>query len=95
MVRTLAISIKIVCSIVHSIIFRLVVAQRKRAHGMFCRFKVDWEDDYTRRVIEDMQANLQTKYGTTPTFFNGTLQQALNAASGSDSLKDVRLTLYF
>jgi hypothetical protein len=52
------------------------------------------QDDDPRRVIEYLQVKLQTDYGVAPTFYAGTLEEALNAAAGHESIQDVRFALY-
>ena len=65
----------------------------KTAHSFFYRFIVAPEDDDPRRVLEYMKATFLRNYGATPSFFIGTLEDAVHAALHSDSIEDVRLVL--
>jgi hypothetical protein len=71
-----------------------VVAELKSAHRFFYRFQEEQEDDDPRRLIECLQVKLRKKYGATPAFFLGTLEQALNAAFTQNSIEEVRPALY-
>jgi hypothetical protein len=52
------------------------------------------EENDAKQLIESLRVDLQTKYGTAPIFFVGTLEKAENAALYPDSIEDVRLVLY-
>ena len=51
------------------------------------------EDDDPTRVIEHFNSYLHDNYQTSPVFFVGTLEQAVNRALHCDALEDVRLAL--
>jgi hypothetical protein len=52
------------------------------------------EDVDPRQLIEYLQAHLRRTYRASPSFYVGTLQEALNAAASHESIEEVRLVLY-
>jgi hypothetical protein len=64
-------------------------------HRFLFRFKViDEYGDHTR-MVESFNSYFQKNYYASPTFFPGTLGQALDEAFQTRSIKDVRFAPYF
>jgi hypothetical protein len=64
--------------------FRLALAllgKAKIVHHFFYLFK----------VIEDFHSHFKAEYGASPDFYIGTLDEAMHAAFGRNSIEEVRL----